>query len=267
MSSENDCLVPNVDFIPLFPGDTGPVPLNESLLSRRLKENADIFFNTKNQGTQSDSSASFMTIIGELKSLKYAMLATVDSIGHAIGFFEENRSFKVSDASTMTIWTEHDATASAICTDNMTQTDCEDTTATVDRTLDDSGLGLATPSCSSGHYAGSPALTRRRCDGARGITGSGGLDPRVSGCSRRMVGELFVSSVSSSTSLAAMRSFLESKIHVLDLRVISHPAAWSKSFLLTVQPRCIGQLMSPDFWPNGIECRPFVRPAYGRLAK
>jgi hypothetical protein len=120
------------------------------------------------------------------------------------------------------------------------------------------------------HFSISPASTSGVSEGTgsispkRTIVGCGTVHPRVR--SALTPGELFVSNVHASVSVADLVRLLEPKINVLGLAEISHPESASKSFLLTVAPKDQHRVLSGHFWPPGIHCKPFVRPKSGRLA-
>ena len=96
---------------------------------------------------------------------------------------------------------------------------------------------------------GMPGRLPRR----HGIVGSGPVSPTLSAFST--TGELFVSNVDHATTVSDIFLFLKRKATVLKLSQISHPYARSKSFMLTVPSRELGNVLCPEFWPIGVRCR------------
>ena len=111
----------------------------------------------------------------------------------------------------------------------------------------------------------SEIAARKRLFRRRDVVGSAPRDSRLSPCSRAV--ELFISNVSKQASLDDVRNFVASQVEVLELGIISHPAAFSQSFLLRVHEDRLEEVLHPSFWPERVRCRKFVRPATGRLAE
>jgi hypothetical protein len=97
------------------------------------------------------------------------------------------------------------------------------------------------------------------------IIGCGTMDVRLPAYAS--VGEIFVSNVAHSARIAGIVQYLKSKpVTMLGFDQLSHPESRRKSFLLRVPLGEKDAVLNPNFWPQGIEVRDFVRPASGRLA-
>jgi hypothetical protein len=107
------------------------------------------------------------------------------------------------------------------------------------------------------------AAPRRNCRRLR-MTGQGSKDEKFKAHSN--LKELFISNVSCTTEASDILQYLDSKVTVLKLQQISHPKSRAKSFLLSI-PLADAGLFEPNFLPPGVQCRDFVRPLEGRLAR
>jgi hypothetical protein len=99
--------------------------------------------------------------------------------------------------------------------------------------------------------------------------------PRIAGnvkgwrskpCSSPGKTELFVTNVHRTTSVQDLTAYVSSYVPDAMIQKVSHNAARYQSFILTVSACHIKVFMEPYFWPNGIQCRRFIRPMSGWLA-
>jgi hypothetical protein len=98
------------------------------------------------------------------------------------------------------------------------------------------------------------------------VVGSASSDSRLPAYTA--VSELFLCNVGRSAEISKLRDYLSSKaLTVVDLEQISHPESRAKSYLLTVPLKDQDIALDPCFWPQDIQCRTFIRPRTGRLAK
>jgi len=82
----------------------------------------------------------------------------------------------------------------------------------------------------------------------------------------RRVRELFITKVSRETSDQDLLDFVSRHVRPIHFQKISHPSAYHSSFLLAVSDIDVRNIMNPEIWPMGVECRFFKRPMSGWLA-
>lgn len=98
----------------------------------------------------------------------------------------------------------------------------------------------------------------------RSVVGTGRRTSDISAwCDVR---ELFVSNLHPTTSTNDMVNYVKRRATIEHVSQISHPDAISKSFLFIVPGYELDNILCPSFWPSGVRCREFIRPAGGRLA-
>ena len=62
-----------------------------------------------------------------------------------------------------------------------------------------------------------------------------------------------------------LKQFIASKdVTVTDLECVSHENAFNKSYKVNIYYDDFEKVMSPDFWPNGVGCRQYVKPRTSR---
>jgi hypothetical protein len=201
---------------------------------------------------QTDSSVAGLT--NELRTLRTQLSGVASTIGHVIDFLE---SHQAGDIST----TEHDEPAQLIELDVMPP---QPAAPLNDASIIQDLLTNAGPSGSPNKLPAGTADRQRR----RNIIGSGPRDSRVvPSLSSVREGELFLFNVHRSISTYEVLDYVRERASVVGLTEISHPNSVSKSFLLTVPSSCVDHVLDSNFWPCDVQCREFVRPASGRLAR
>jgi hypothetical protein len=78
--------------------------------------------------------------------------------------------------------------------------------------------------------------------------------------------ELFVYNLHTMTEVPDLLRYATARTKVLKLSKISHPDSRSASFLLVVPLSDERWVRDAEFWPDGVQCRRFIRPSTGRLA-
>jgi hypothetical protein len=78
--------------------------------------------------------------------------------------------------------------------------------------------------------------------------------------------ELFLTGVSHHTFMREIYDYVSPYFPNVKIRRISHLNARYQSFILTVPSCNVVNILDPNFWPNGTQCRLFRRPRSGRLA-
>jgi hypothetical protein len=100
----------------------------------------------------------------------------------------------------------------------------------------------------------------------RKVVGCARADERLPVCTA--VSELFLYNVGRDADNLKLQEFLNSKsLRFLGLDQVSHSDSRAKSYLLTVPLKDEDMALDPRFWPQNIQCRKFVRPRTGRLAR
>jgi hypothetical protein len=191
------------------------------------------------------------SLIQELRCLKSHFMGAACTIDRVLDLFEQSGGEGISVAD---IPTRKERKSQAVQTidDAPESEDICDGVPEVKDLCDSPGPSTSTTEISGRH--------RRKI-----IVGRGSCNSRISSASTP--GEIFISNVSREVTVSDLTDFLESTVTILGLYQISHPNACSKSFLLRVPSNDEHRVLDPKFWPPGLECRRFVRPAQGRLAR
>ncbi len=76
--------------------------------------------------------------------------------------------------------------------------------------------------------------------------------------SGRVHADIFVSRVSPDAADDSIKTYLVSEgVDVIDVEKVSHPMSFTKSFKVRVKASKADEILSPDFWPEGIASRRF----------
>jgi hypothetical protein len=198
-------------------------------------------------------------------------LTTVTTIGCIVDILErptDNVAVPISDAETVSTFAElcHRKEQSSQDQDYFPIVESEGSNITTDQiSLEAEGLSLPSNAKQVLSDRGNCATFKKRKRGEH-VVGCASSDHRLPAYTS--LSELFICNVGRRAEISELRGYLSSKaLTVVDLEEISHPESRAKSYLLTVPLKDQGIALDPCFWPQNIQCRTFIRPRTGRLAK